>query len=69
MAVQQDIVFRLPLEIIMEILRRIPQRQLKELQNRFKEDVKSVPAERLLKLTGIVSIGGDAVSDTERVWE
>ncbi|MEK9149826.1 MAG: hypothetical protein AAB267_07255 [Candidatus Desantisbacteria bacterium] len=68
MSVQQDIVFRLPSEIIMEILRRIPQRQLRRLQKELKEEVTSVSAEHLLGLTGIASVGGDALFDTERVW-
>jgi hypothetical protein len=66
----KDIAIKLPSELIMEILRRIPRRQLEEIQKEIKkEDVKSVPAEHLLKLTGIASIGGDALKDTEKVWE
>ncbi|MDI6793132.1 MAG: hypothetical protein QME81_09735 [bacterium] len=52
-----------------EMLRRIPRRELEKIQKEIKtKEVKSVPAERLLRLTGIASIGGDAVKDTERMW-
>ncbi len=65
-----DITLKIPSEVIMKILRRIPQRQLRELQGKIqREEVKSVPAGYLLKLAGIASIGGDAVKDTEEVWQ
>lgn len=65
----KDVAVRLPSEVIIEILRRVPRWKLKKLQTVLKKEVKSVPAGQLLNLTGIASIGGDALSDTERVWE
>ena len=65
-----DITLKIPSELIMKILRRIPRNQLKELQEKIQgEKVRSVPAGNLLKLAGIASIGGDAVKDTEEVWQ
>ncbi len=65
-----DITLKIPSEIIIKILRRIPRKQLRELQQKIqREEVRSVPAGDLLKLAGIASIGGDAVKDTEEVWQ
>jgi len=65
-----DITLKIPSELIMKILRRIPGNQLRELQEKIQgEKVRSVPAGNLLKLAGIASIGGDAVKDTEEVWQ
>ncbi len=65
---KQAITLKLPSEVIMEILRRIPQKQWKGLQEGAKKELKSVSAEHLLGLTGIASVGGYALFDTERVW-
>ncbi|MCD6101155.1 MAG: hypothetical protein J7K33_11315 [Candidatus Marinimicrobia bacterium] len=64
----QEITLKLPIKVIMEILRRVPRKELEKLQRETRE-VKSVPASHLTKLVGIASIGGDALEDTERVWE
>lgn len=59
----------LPLRVIKEILRHIPREEIEKLQKGFmKKEPKSVSADHLLRLTGIASIGGDAVEDTERIW-
>ena len=64
----KEITLKLPTKVIMEILRRVPLKELEKLR-RVRREVKSVPASRLAKLVGIASIGGDALEDTERVWE
>ncbi len=62
----EEITIKLPLELIKQILRRVPAKELEKLR---KKEIKSVPADYLLKLAGIVAIGGNAMEDTERVWE
>jgi|LGVE01.1.fsa_nt_gb hypothetical protein len=60
---------RLPLRIIKDILRNIPPRELAVLQkDSLRGAVKSAPATNLLKLDGIVAVGGDALEDTEKIW-
>jgi len=61
---------RLPLSVIREILRHIPREEIERLQKGFfeKKEIMSVSADHLLRLTGIASIGRDAVEDTERIW-
>ena len=65
----KNIVFKFPSRVITEMLRQIPKRELEKLQRESKREIVSVPSAHLLKLTGITSIGGDALADTERVWE
>jgi len=66
----REITIRLPIQVIKEILRRVPPEELKNLQAGISpRKVKSVPAAALLKLDGITSIGGDAIEDTEKIWE
>lgn len=66
----KEITIRLPIQVIKEILRRIPREELKNLKAGISpRKVKSVPAAALLKLDGITSIGGDAIEDTEKIWE
>lgn len=66
----KEITIRLPVRVIKEILGRVPREELKKLQAGISpRKVKSVPAGALLKLDGITSIGGDAIEDTEKIWE
>jgi len=65
-----EITIELPLELIKEILRRVPSEELEKLQKRPpKREIKSVSADHLLRLAGIVAIGGNAMEDTEKVWQ
>lgn len=65
-----EITIKVPLELIKEILRRVPHAELEKLQKRpRKRKINSVPADHLLKLTGIIAIGGNAMEDTEKVWQ
>ena len=66
----KEITIKLPIRVIKEILRHIPREELERLQKGVpKRKIKSVSADYLLKLDGITSIGGDAVEETERIWE
>ena len=66
----KEITIKLPIRLIKEILNHIPREEVERLQGlSFKRDVKSVSADYLLKLDGIASIGGNAVEDTETIWE
>lgn len=64
-----EITVRLPKHVVLDILKQIPKEELDEiLPTLGKRNLKSLPAKDLLKLAGIVSIGGDALEDTERIW-
>ena len=59
----------LPIRVIKEILRYVPRDEIEKIQKGLtKMEIKSAPADHLLSLKGIASIGGDAVEDTERIW-
>ena len=66
----EEITIKLPLELIKQILRCVPAKELEKLRKgRQKKEIKSMPAAYLLDLAGIVDIGGNAMEDTERVWQ
>ena len=58
---------------LIEAFRRLPPRQRAELLNRLQAlcelELKTVPASRLHALTGLVSLGGDALADTEAIYD
>ena len=58
---------------LIEAFRRLPPKQRAELLERLqalcKLELKVVPASRLHALTGLVSLGGDALADTEAVYD
>lgn len=64
----KEITLKLLIKVLREILRRLPREELKKIERELIE-VKSIPASRLTKLAGIASIGGNAITDTESVWE
>ena len=65
-----EVTIRLPISVIKEMLRRLPREELKKLQTGIlNRKVKSLSADALLRLDGIASIGGDALEDTEKIWE
>ncbi len=63
----------LPEEKLIEAFRRLPAKQrlelLKKLQALAERELRSVPANTLYALTGIVSLGGDALADTEVIYD
>jgi hypothetical protein len=66
----EEITIKLPLELIKQILRHVPAKELEKLRKGpRKKEIKSMPADYLLELAGIVAIGGNAMEDTERVWQ
>jgi len=69
----------IPLEVevsevkLIEAFRHLPPRQRAELLDRLRvlcePEVRTVPASRLYALTGLVSLGGDALADTEAIYD
>ena len=59
-------------EELIEAFRRLPPVRREELLDKLqalREPVlRMVPAERLYELTGLVSLGGDALADTEALY-
>lgn len=52
----------------MEALASMPEREL--LAHKGEEsEVKTIPAVELRKLSGIISVGGDALEDSERLYD
>lgn len=69
----EEVSVKLPKRILLELLRRIPRKELEGLIQETKgkpqfEPVRVDP-QSLDKLTGIVSVGGDALHDTEAIYE
>jgi len=61
---------KLPIRLIKDILHCMPPKEAEKLlKAALKKEVKSVSAVHLVKLDGIASIGGDAVKDTEALWQ
>jgi hypothetical protein len=58
---------------LVEAFRRLPARQrvrlLKVLRALCEPELRTVPVSRLYPLTGIVSLGGDALADTEAIYD
>ena len=58
---------------LVEAFRRLPPRQrvrlLEVLRALCEPELRTVPAGRLHALTGIVSLGGDALADTEAIYD
>ena len=67
------IVLELPEEVLLNALRQLsPDRRrwlFKESEKEATIDVRLVPAEALTELNGLVSIGGDALKDSERLYD
>jgi len=64
----KEITIKLPIKVVEEILRRVPREELGKIERR-KHTIKSVPVRKLTKLIGIASLGGDALKDTEKIWD
>lgn len=58
---------------VVEAFRRLPPLQRAELLERLRAlcepELRTVPASRLHALTGLVSLGGDALADTEAIYD
>ena len=63
----------LPEAKLIEAFRRLSAERQSDLLNKLQELRKPIlrtsPANRLYELTGIVSLGGDALSDTEALYD
>jgi hypothetical protein len=63
----------LPEEKLIEAFQRLPPKQrielLKKLWLLAEPELRTVPANTLYALTGLVSLGGDALTDTEAVYD
>ena len=66
------IALQLPEDVLVEALRRLPEGRRRELLRRLMEaealKPRWVPAAELGRLIGLVSLGGDAVQDTEALY-
>jgi len=67
------IALQLPEDVLVEALRRLPEGRRRELLRRLMEaealKPRWVPAAELGRLIGLVSLGGDAVQDTEALYD
>ena len=63
----------LPETKFIEAFRRLPPQRRAELLDRLQAlreiELRTVPARRLYALTGLVSLGGDALADTEAIYD
>ena len=63
----------LPDELLIEAMRRLPPARRRDLLNKLQELTKPVlhpvPAAHLDALTNLISLGGDAVEDSERLHD
>ena len=63
----------LPETKLIDAFRRLPPRRRAELLDRLQAlrepGLRIVPASRLYALTGLVSLGGDALIDTEAIYD
>ena len=66
------IALQLPEDVLVEALRRLPEGRRRELLRRLMEaealKPRWVPAAELGRLIGLVSLGGNAVQDTEALY-
>lgn len=62
----------LPEAKLLEAFRRLPAQRRAELLDRLQAlhtpKLRTVPASRLYALTGLISLGGDALADTEAIY-
>ena len=69
----ETIVLELPEEVLLNALRQLsPDRRrwlFDESQKDAAIEVRLVPAEMLSELNGLVSIGGDALEDSEQLYD
>ena len=67
------ITIQLPEEVLIEALQRLsPERRrqlLQQVENEQESGPVPLPADVLKEITGIVNIGGDALEDSERLYD
>ncbi|MBU2578340.1 hypothetical protein KKA69_05970 [Patescibacteria group bacterium] len=67
------ITLELPEELLVEALRRLSSKKRRELINKVEGgtqiQAQGMPAMELDKLTGLISVGGDALEDSERLYD
>lgn len=70
--VENVITLQLPEDVLVEALQRLPEKRRRALSRRLMETEtlkpRWVPAADLGRLIGLVSLGGDAVQDTEALY-
>ena len=74
---EQTTAGRIPVELseveLIEAVRRLSPRRRADLLDKLEAlrepVVRAVPAKRLYDLTGLVSLGGDALADTEALYD
>jgi hypothetical protein len=73
MATVISLELKVPETKFVEAFRRLPPLQRAELLERLRAlcepELRTVPASRLHALTGLVSLGGDALADTEAIYD
>jgi hypothetical protein len=69
----EELTVRLPKHLLFEFLRQIPRKELdmliQEIPGKSQLEPVRVPSQSLDKLTGLISVGGDALQDTEAIYE
>jgi hypothetical protein len=67
------ITLELPDDVLLRALRRLPDRRRNELLRKLEEPqglvVKGVQAAELERLEGLIALGGDALEDSERLYD
>jgi hypothetical protein len=67
------ITIQLPEEVLIEALQQLsPERRqeiLRQVDEKQRPQVATLPIEALYKLTGIVEIGGDALIESEHIYD
>lgn len=61
---------KLPKRVIKEILKFIPPEEIADImkESKKREHIKGSSPKTLLALAGIMNIGGNALKDTEEIW-
>jgi len=67
----KKVLIKIPEETLLEVIRCVPQKDLERLIREVKGKVTPVrvDAHELDMLTGIISVGGDAIEDTEAIYD
>lgn len=69
----ETIAVELPEDVLIEALKRLPKAKRDQILQRLEEEsetpVRARPASEMLKWTGVISIGGDALLDAEKLYD
>lgn len=69
----EELTVRLPKQMLLDLLRQVPRKELesllREITGKSQLEPVRVPSQSLDKLTGLISVGGDALQDTEAIYE